>query len=503
MKRAAFTIFLMASACSPEVKLELDVDDPESPRPDDSPESPSPESPSLGDLAWAFIEPGLKLSSVTHLEWTDDGGVIAAGSAVLDGSGAGNVFLAQVAATGTLARLIVIRPDDLLALTGGFGDDAVVRNASAEIAAIDRFEDGRILVALNLDVTVLIDGLPGHAFRGFLRWYDSDGNLLKTRMFLKASDRVDLPEIFDESYPGALLGSILALPDGGALLTGQISAGGPDPFGAIIRFDADGRPVWTTITDTEPIVMGLTATPDGGILLHGVFFESVTVGDKTTEGPNEGAFLARLEADDGSCTWLQSFDGANHLLFSGGVGVAPGGNLIAVGAFKRGSVQAGEFDLSAPENSDNYFLSELAPDGEVLSLSEIEHLSPVVSGEKHWLLESASVANGTVVMGGLDTEWNEELTVGFGVAFIAIFDFRGQLIAERRMFASQDELNHGAVQAVAIAPDGGVLAGGFWEHEIDLGDGNVLETTEPHVGQLFVALYHPVEEATSVDLIAP
>jgi hypothetical protein len=111
------------------------------------------------------------------------------------------------------------------------------------------------------------------------------------------------------------------------------------------------------------------------------------------------------------------------------------------------------------------------------------------------------VADGTVVMGGLDTEWNEELTVGFRAAFIAVFDFSGQLLAERRMLASQHELNHGAVQAVATAPDGGVLAGGFWEHEIYLGDGNVLETTEPQVGQMFVALYDPLEEDPVVDLI--
>jgi hypothetical protein len=89
----------------------------------------------------------------------------------------------------------------------------------------------------------------------------------------------------------------------------------------------------------------------------------------------------------------------------------------------------------------------------------------------------------------------------FRTAFIATFDFSGQLLAERRMVASQHDLDNGAVDAVAIAPDGGVLAGGFWEHEIDLGDGDVLETTEPQIGQLFVALYDLVEEDSTVDLI--
>jgi hypothetical protein len=65
-----------------------------------------------------------------------------------------------------------------------------------------------------------------------------------------------------------------------------------------------------------------------------MFSESVTVGDQTVEAPDEsGAFAARLEADDGTCTWLQSFDGASHLLFRGGIGLSSGGNVIAAGLF--------------------------------------------------------------------------------------------------------------------------------------------------------------------------
>lgn len=55
--------------------------------------------------------------------------------------------------------------------------------------------------------------------------------------------------------------------------------------------------------------------------------------------------------------------------------------------------------------------------------------------------------------------------------------------------------------AVTIMPDGGVLTGGFWLHDIDFGDGEVLETSEPNVGQLFVAQYHPLHDDTTVDRI--
>jgi hypothetical protein len=498
MKKTAFAFILLVSACSSDVELELNVSGPKTQQPPQG----APAAASLGDLAWSFIAPEIESSAVTHMEWIPDGGVIAAGGfARVDGRGGGNTFLARIAADGSPVWLTEIERDDLVELTGGFGD-AVVEYSVASLASMDRFDDGRILVGLNLEVGLLIDGwAPSFAFFAFLRWYDGDGNLLETRSFPEPADRVRGDDD-DESFPAAHVGSVLALPDGGGLFTGRIGNGGPDTVVQIVRFDADGEPVWTTTSDTGENISGLTATPDGGILLHGMFFESVTVGDQTVEAPYEsGAFAARLEADDGTCTWLQSFDGASHLLFRGGIGSAPGGNVIAAGAFYRGSVQAGELELSATKNSDNYFLSELGPDGEVLSLSEIEHLPPVVSGVNDTLLDSASVADGTVVMGGLDTEWNDELTIGFRAAFIAVFDFSGQLLAERRMFASQDELNHGVVHAVAIAPDGGVLAGGFWEHEIDLGDGNVLETTEPQVGQMFVAVYHPLEEDPVVDLI--
>jgi hypothetical protein len=497
MKKSAFVLILMASACSSEVGLELNITGPK-----EEPPQGRPGADPLGDLAWSFIAPEMESSEVTHVEWIPDGGVIAAGGfSRRDGRVGGDAFLARIAADGSPVWLTEIEQDDLVELVGGIDDAIVEYSTIASLVSMDRFDDGRILVALNLEARLQGDGwAPGVAFFAFLRWYEGDGNLLETRPYPEPADRGPRADD-DESYAAADLGSVLALPDGGGLFTGRIGNGGPDTVVEIVRFDADGEPVWTTTSDTGESIRGLTATPDGGILLHGMFFESVTVGDQTVEAPETGAFAARLEADEGTCTWLQSFDGASHLLSGGGIGSAPGGNVIAAGLFFGGSVQAGELELSAAEFSDNYFLSELTPDGEVLSLSEIEHLPPWESGVNDLVLTSAAVGDGTVVMGGQSSDWNHDLTAMFRTAFIATFDFSGQLLAERRMVASQHDLDNGAVDAVAIAPDGGVLAGGFWEHEIDLGDGDVLETTEPQIGQLFVALYDLVEEDSTVDLI--
>lgn len=505
MIKPSLPLVLLAAACSSDVDLELNVSGPESERPSE-PQTPAAPDPSLGPLAWSFIEPGLESSEATHLERAANGSVIAAGGfARVDGRAGGNAFVARLSPDGARMWLTEIERDDLIDLAGGFGD-AVVEASMASIASIDSFEDGRILIALNLSAELDLDPgeygwTPAFAEVGFLRWYDADGNLLETRRFPDDAEPVS-PS--DQTIPRTQVSSVLALPDGGGLLAGLIGAGGEDTRAHIVRFDAGGDPVWTTISDTGSIVSDLTVAPDGGVLVHGIFYQQITVGERIAQGYSGiGSFVARLEGDTGRCAWLQIFEDADHLLFRGGIGVTAGGHVVAAGAFYGGHVRAGEFELDATEQGDNYFLSELGPDGEVLSLAEIDPLQPMMGGVNDRLLESASVGDGTVLMGGLVTEFNEDLTASFRAAFISVFDLDGHLLAERRMLASPNELNHGVARTVTITPDGGVLTGGFWENEIDLGDGDVLETTEAQVGQLFVALYHPLEDDTTVDRITP
>ena len=490
MIRVFLALLPLAAACSSDVELDLDEPAPETP----SAPAPLPD-PSLGELAWSFTDPGLLDADTQHLERAADGSVIAAGTfrpsdASLPGT---HAFLARLSRDGAPMWLTEIGNQELVDLVGGFGLE--VQGAQADIASIDSFDDGRILVALNFRAS-LTDGSPPDSASdlAFLRWYDADGNLLETRLFRDEDDIASLPE---QPFSRTQLTNVLAFPDGGGVHARLTQYGISSRRTYISRFDADGDEVWTKVVEGSSELANLTATPDGGILFDGQFSDPGTVGDPTVCPPAVGPFIARLELDDGRCSWVTSFKGADYLLPRGGIGLAAGGNVVATGRH-GGRVRAGELEIQSADELYVSFVAELGPDGDVLRLNAVELLPPGALNDR--VLESASVGDETVLTSGFMTDFTA--FVEQRPAFIAIFDLDGRLLAERRLDAGDDERNRAVATRAIIMPDRGVLAGGFWDQQIDLGDGEVVESAVPGARQLFVARYGPIDDGT-VDRVTP
>lgn len=392
MIRTSLPLIVLAAACSADVELDLDGSAPQTP----SAPTPLPD-PSLGELAWYFTDPGLGGSETMHVDRAPDGSVIAAGHfSRYDGLSGFDSFLARLSADGAPMWVAEIERQDLIDLIGGFGDRVVI-TAYASIESIASFDDGRTLVAVTLEAgLVLADGLtPAHAELGFLRWYDGDGNLIETRRIPEGDDSLSAP---DQTLPRIRMLSLVTLPDGGGVYA-WLNRGGPDMTSDIVRFDAEGNEVWTTTTVGSTFVKDLTLTSDGGIVFHGHLVEQVTVGDRTLRVPGGGAFVARLELDDGRFSWLTSFDDAHHLLFRGGIGLAAGGSLVATGLYTY-RVGAGEFEIETTEHGNKSFVSVLGPAGDVLSLTSIDRQHPGGAAmEGRWTARQWATARSSWVAG--------------------------------------------------------------------------------------------------------
>ncbi|HEU4735357.1 MAG TPA: hypothetical protein VFT22_46015 [Kofleriaceae bacterium] len=127
---------------------------------------------------------------------------------------------------------------------------------------------------------------------------------------------------------GAFQGNILLAPSGSSLS----SHGGFDVFAG--RFAADGTHVWSfRYGDTGfDVGYGISATPDGNVLLAGVFDTTITFGAITVTGKNN-TFVTRMSTGGAPAhEWAVSLGGDDSDL-TNGVAVAPDGSVYVVTSF--------------------------------------------------------------------------------------------------------------------------------------------------------------------------
>ncbi len=489
MKTTALSLLLLVAACGSDVDLELEISDPET-----SPVSPGepPASPPVGELFGYFIHPGLESSEVDYLMWADDGSLVAAGGfarADLGVGTGGDAFLARLAADGVPLWVREIDWHEALDLANqccGFdASELELKAAFTSIDSIDTFDNGEILVALNLRVAYENGEFGGEwASFGFVQRYDADGALLATRGFPAADSGEEIVDI----------SGVLALPDGGAALIGATGNGESRTGSVVARLDPGGELAWTTSIVSSDRVRNLAATPDGGIAFQGSFVDEVVIGERSAAAPSGvGVFVARVE-QDGACTWIQSFDGADLLTYRGGVSVEPAGNLFVAGNFVQ-RMSAGGLELADSGDDHGHYLAELDASGEVLRLNQIEELSAVFGDRSDVQYESLSLAGDTLAIGGNVHSY----------AVFALIDRSGHLLAAQSLSVTPPESSEGAAgsRAIAAAHDGRVAVGGFWEDMIDLGAGKVLRTVNPLIGEAFIGVYQPSVGSGTVDLVTP
>jgi hypothetical protein len=474
-RKAAALPFLLAAACASEVDVQVDLAYPNLTTADAT----------LTELDWSFTDGGQHFSSTEHLGWAPDGDLVA------------------------LTQKLAAPDDDqmypeLPPVLTRFAPDGALRWAveisaativpepqyavAAIVGAVDLFDDGRILVgATVLDRGWANDengGVEVASVQGALLWYGADGALLASRTF----------PVTDSGQGIIWINSVLALPDGGAVFSGNRYSGKGDGYevitGSVVgRVDVDGEVVWTVPVDNasgDPEdgggrpeqIRDLTLTADGGIVFAGGFNGKIEIQDKSVSALS-GGYVARLEPD-GSCAWLSAPLGWGPAPLV----VTPSGNLISL---VRHQGRSGWPELPVEEQKAR--VAVLDPGGALVRETDIEELPPVVSDVSTGARYAMALAGESLVIGGYTIEPEDTTdTTHYHSPFAALHDQSGAVIASRRMMAlTPDAKNTGVVSAIAVAPDGRTALSGHFSGSADFGAGPV--GSQPDFWQAFIAVY--------------
>ncbi len=481
-RRAAALPFLMAAACASEVDVQVNLA---------SPNLTSADA-TLTELDWSFTESGRHISRTEHLAWAPDGDLIAL-TQRLD---------TDDPAVPMLPTLTRFAPDGAIEWVVDIPPATVVPDpqyqVTANIGAVDVFDDGRILVGATLEDRGWVGGEKGGvvvaSIQGVLLWYAADGALLASRAF----------PVTENSQGIVWINSVLALPDGGAVFSGNQYSGQGDGYdvitGSIVgRVDVDGEFVWTVPVNNASgdaadgggrpeHIRDLTLTADGGIVFAGSFNGKIEIQDKSVSA-RSGGYVARLEPD-GSCAWLTGpfAWGPTPLV------ATSSGDLIAL---VRHQGRYGWPGLPVEEQKAR--VAVLDPGGALLRETDIEELPPVASDRSSGARYAMAMAGESLLIGGfMDEPADVEYESFYQTPFAAMHDQSGAVIASRRMMVlPPDSTNSGTVSAIAVAPDGRTALSGYYNGSADFGAGPV--HSEPDVTQAFIAVYAP--EAPDVNRV--
>jgi hypothetical protein len=514
MKTTALSLLVLASACSDQVDLNVDLAER---FPPGSSASQLGGPAALDELAWSVTDSEARHFLPQFLDWTTDGGLVAAGMFYVSPAPGdevdGGAYVARFAPDGSpVWSHIISRADaEALARSSGYLVDGDF-SFSPMFDSMDTFEDGGVLAALRLtiDGNLHVEGHEGEEDwtrieLNFLLWYEADGSLVATRAFSNTDPVEGINFVKD----------VVALPDGGALLSGALPVPSLGEYqqtsGLITRFDAAGERLWTTqvVSGGIPPVIGIprvghiNLTPDGGIVFGGEFF-----GDARIDGKHVfaeiGLYVARLE-QNGTLTWMRTFDDTAGSF--DGLVVGSDGNLLAAGSFAT-HVSAGGLELeNVPVAAElTPFLAEMDPAGSVLRLNEIEPLAPVLAEENQAMNTVMAAAGDEIAIVGGTNEFDQTAEMGSvqvsAAPFVALYDRDGRIVDERRMAATPpNPEDRGWSNAVAISSDGHLATGGMFMGALDFGRGPV-QSERRDLGDGYIAVYEP-PPGHGVDVAAP
>jgi hypothetical protein len=173
--------------------------------------------------------------------------------------------------------------------------------------------------------------------------------------------------------PGTDVGqAITALPDGSAVVTGQLAGaaafgattvpafGGADVFAA--RITANGEWQWATTAGGSGADdgRGVTALPDGSAVVVGSIATSASFGTTTLTGAGGADLFAARIDPDGTWTWARrgGGTGGDH---AAAVAALPDGSVVLTGWFE-GTASFGTTTLTAT-GGDDLVAARLSPDG--------------------------------------------------------------------------------------------------------------------------------------------
>jgi hypothetical protein len=243
------------------------------------------------------------------------------------------------------------------------------------------------------------------------------------------------------------------------------ATGSDDLWVAALKPDGTPAWLWTTGGKASDAVTGLAATPDGGVVVVGGFYGEVPFGEvRLAARAREDAFLVKLSAG-GDVQWARRFGGERDARFVR-VAVDGQGSIVALGAFEGTASFGGEPLVSAG--------------GYDIAIAKYD-----ARGEHLWSQRFGGVDNdgavglavdpaGHIVLAG---SYDQRLTIGAetyrargtGDALVVRLAGDGSLTWSRTFGGKGEDI------AAAVAADaaGNVVVGGWFEGEVDFGQGKV------------------------------
>ncbi|MBI4699655.1 MAG: hypothetical protein HY744_00570 [Deltaproteobacteria bacterium] len=281
-------------------------------------------------------------------------------------------------------------------------------SSSQEARAVATDSSGNVLIAGFFGGSVNFGGqhLPSQGGNDiFVAKLGKDGKHLWSKSFGDQGDQRA------ESVAAAGAGDVLVT----GTFVGGLSFGGqylqaqyyPDIF--LVRFDKDGKHVWSKSFDLgyKPgDVRGVAVDPVGNVLVAGSFGGSLSFsggGDVLTSKGESDIFVAKLDKD-GNHVWSKRFGDAQQQY---GLGVATdgAGNVVVTGNFD-GTVSFGGQDLTS--SGGDVFVAKLDPDGNHLwskrfGDASYQQAGAVAADDAGNVFVAASFA-GAVNLGGKDLQ---------------------------------------------------------------------------------------------------
>ncbi|MGB0591544.1 MAG: hypothetical protein ACPGU1_17865 [Myxococcota bacterium] len=280
------------------------------------------------------------------------------------------------------------------------------------------------------------------------------------------------------------------------------SGGGVDAF--VARYSSDDELMWLWRFGDETVshytaddgVLELAGDSQGNLFVAGTFAASVDFGDGTVVVPEadetvvpQGAFIAKLARLDGDLEWAWTAPLGTVRSAS----VTPDDAVVFAGGFS-GSATFGDEERVASGLRD-IFMAKYSADGEFQWVKTFGDEAPL--GIDFEGASTVRVApNGDIVLSGFydgsvdfGGESHTAVLDSFGVGlssdiFIARYTSEGELLWSRTV-GGPGIFN--ASKSLAIAPNGDIVAAGWWSHMVSFGDVSFANGLDPAEIDVWIA----------------
>ena len=274
------------------------------------------------------------------------------------------------------------------------------------------------------------------------------------------------------------INSVAATSDGGAIVGGYFSSSeiqvgnetltyNGDFDGLIIKYSSEGEVEWAKSIggSSNDYIYSVAATSDGGAIVGGYFSSSeIQVGNETLTYNGDFDGLIIKYSSEGVVEWAKSFGGSNNDYIESVAATSDGGAIVG-GYFKSSTIQVGTETLTSNGSFDGLIIKYNA-DGVV-------EWAKNIGGSSYDCIESiAETSDGGYIAGGYfesktiqvgkETLTNNGSTDGL----IIKYSSSGEVEWAKSIGGSSNNL----INSVAATSDGGILAGGYFEGTIQVGN---------------------------------